>query len=680
MLWKLFKKYRQNKRITSASSRTVDSISLCADNDRKSSKLCSRCAAIDFSALSSNLLREIEVGLLSTWKPRECEVCDFFLRSLGSANVFSKSDQLFDLRNKDYRSSGFDSEYARVCRDLGIVNYSAVLPANNTFFALERHGFPQRYIVGSSLDLGSMINITSSKVDWHLVNKWLRTDTENAHCVVQEASSCSSTGISLSPPPEKSSQLTVIDCQSGELVKIPPGTEYVTLSYVWGSGCAAFESDRAAGTTGSLRTLPLTVEDSLLVCLNLGNRYLWVDRYCISQTDSEERHRLIQKMDEVYASSILTIVACAGQDPRYGLPGVTRPRSGLPGILVKHPLDKASWYLQALPMTKDIRQSVWAKRGWTYQEAVLSQRKLYFTDHQLYFEGFQAVHCEWAVWCPSKAADEVPSIFPQLKHHAPHEEIYLCIANYSGRELSFESDALNAILGIFAVFEQRHQMRHIWGMPYMSVCEGHDTLDNTKKPSMWYSLGFETLYGAIRRKAFPSWSWLGWNEVQSWPSWWLLINDAAYVLNIQPELVSGSIISWSDYENNYSGHARYDSQLSRFIHIQAHMSSIVSFVWRSIELADGTMLYSANPADHLKYLERVKRYPNKFLLIHMPLHYRSPARYRHLLVEDCGDHWERVAMLTAYCGSKEKSKEVNRAHYHDSRQGPFGILRTIRLG
>jgi hypothetical protein len=559
---------------------------------------------------------------------------------------------------------------------LGVVRQAlpeAVSSAKNSFCKIGKTGKVSDADAKNRLFLRSSepMNITTpSEIEWRLVKKWIQTDAVEEKRVVQGKAPPDNTsfypGLSLGK-----SSLLVIDCQSRELVQIPPGTEYVTLSYVWGAGGAVLESDRAAGT--SLTKLPLTVEDSLLVCLKLDYRYLWVDRYCIPQTESTERHRLIQKMDEIYANSALTIVACAGTNPQYGLPGVTRLRRGPPGILVEGP-----WYLQALPMPADIHRSMWASRGWTYQEALLSQRKLYFTDFQLYFEGVQSVQCEWAAWSTNKPTEDVPWILSQADYLRNPDRIYNCINSYSWRHITFESDALNAMLGIFAVFQRRHQVQHIWGMPYMSAHEGFDAGRETRQPSLWSSLSFQGFLRDARRKAYPSWSWLGWYMPTGCGGEWLQ-NAAAFVLNVCPELVSGSVISLSDYENNYDCQTRHDDPLSHFIHVRAYMSTIVGTVGSSVELADGTILpyFDREPAEYCA---------EKFRLIHMPFH--SNHSVAHLLVKDLGEYWERVDLLSTSClkssecekkSEEERAKDCHNCNFYYHRD-PAGTLRTIRLG
>jgi len=124
--------------------------------------------------------------------------------------------------------------------------------------------------------------------------------------------------------------MRVIDCISMEIVPSTIETaEYVTLSYVWG--------DQPSGTSEShtLTSLPKVVDDAILLVRKLGMRYLWVDRYCIPQDDPINKAIQIQNMGKVYGDSALTIIAAAGDDADYGLPGVSStPRISQPLIRI----------------------------------------------------------------------------------------------------------------------------------------------------------------------------------------------------------------------------------------------------------------------------------------------------------------------------------------------------------
>lgn len=69
--------------------------------------------------------------------------------------------------------------------------------------------------------------------------------------------------------------LRVIDCEQRLVVDAPTDCRYITLSYVWGeqSGSEDFVLSRS---------LPPTIEHSILTTLKLGYKYLWIDRYVSS--------------------------------------------------------------------------------------------------------------------------------------------------------------------------------------------------------------------------------------------------------------------------------------------------------------------------------------------------------------------------------------------------------------
>ena len=58
-------------------------------------------------------------------------------------------------------------------------------------------------------------------------------------------------------------------------------------------------------------TLPATTDDAITVTLKLGFNYLWVDHFCIDQTDQAEVKRQIGMVDLIYLNAKLTIVAAA---------------------------------------------------------------------------------------------------------------------------------------------------------------------------------------------------------------------------------------------------------------------------------------------------------------------------------------------------------------------------------
>ncbi|KAM0221261.1 hypothetical protein ACHAQD_005617 [Fusarium lateritium] len=126
---------------------------------------------------------------------------------------------------------------------------------------------------------------------------------------------------------------------------------------------------------------------AITVALELKIAYIWIDRYCVPQQDCPEKLEQIQKMHEIYREADLTIIAAAGHGPDYGLPGISASRVKAPSADVRIGFHRIVSTGKSAQET--IRSKVWASRAWTYQEGLVSGRKLIFTDEQVYLHCMQ---------------------------------------------------------------------------------------------------------------------------------------------------------------------------------------------------------------------------------------------------------------------------------------------------
>lgn len=121
----------------------------------------------------------------------------------------------------------------------------------------------------------------------------------------------------------------LIDTLDGCLVSAPLGVRYVALSYVWGSSSISSSTTKATlssfklhgGLIKNARTLPKVVHQAMKVVCGLGERYLWVDRFCIVQDDPLPKLRQLSLMGDIYAKSYFTLIAAGHKDAVYGLYG-----------------------------------------------------------------------------------------------------------------------------------------------------------------------------------------------------------------------------------------------------------------------------------------------------------------------------------------------------------------------
>ncbi|TGJ78717.1 hypothetical protein E0Z10_g10042 [Xylaria hypoxylon] len=307
----------------------------------------------------------------------------------------------------------------------------------------------------------------------------------------------------------------VIDCKQRTIKSLKDHVPYVALSYVWGNSYVSIEEPTA--TCSLPATIPATIEDAITVTLGLQYEYLWVDKYCIKQHGGNEKAQEIARMDEIYRGAEVVLIDAAGADPTLGLPGVSRPRNTQPHITLK---SRTLTSLLSYPVDV-IHRSEWAKRGWTYQEGALAQRRLFFTDDQVYFEchihGCMETLCQTVIHSAAYGPVSAPSMFVTSSYDNSCASgtmlVKFYLNQYSKRSLRYSSDILNAFRGIFHALGNREvPILHCGGVPILT-----NDLDSQVSISAANWVGF--LRGlcwysprniAIRRPDFPSWSWTGW--------------------------------------------------------------------------------------------------------------------------------------------------------------------------
>ncbi|KAK8062837.1 hypothetical protein PG997_014934 [Apiospora hydei] len=322
--------------------------------------------------------------------------------------------------------------------------------------------------------------------------------------------------------------LQVIDCTTFSIKSGGPGLAYVALSYVWEKSGGACGSIREEGGRKWLpEKLSAVIRDSIEVTKALGYRYLWVDKFCIDQNDPATKHDQIQHMDAIYQNSALTIISAAGIDETHGLPGVS-------GTARRRQLIIRAEGVTVIQALKDPQHSIasshWSTRGWTFQEALLSRRRLVFTDDQMYFE-CNTMNCFESFYMPldilhtknkSKTYEFLRSGMFSRNRKQKFGKIvrgrlslynFFCrylsnVEDYSARRLGYDEDSLNAFRGVLARFsKERHTFGHVWGIAYpdlspRGIC------------CFVYALAWShaaSLERPRRRSMFPSWTWIGWH-------------------------------------------------------------------------------------------------------------------------------------------------------------------------
>ncbi|KAN0108817.1 HET domain containing protein [Hyaloscypha variabilis] len=289
----------------------------------------------------------------------------------------------------------------------------------------------------------------------------------------------------------------VIDLGRRRITQAPLKCRYVALSYVWGQkNFAQLNSKNVAGLEidRSLDDLkvPATIRDAMTFCEKLGERYLWIDSLCIVQ-DTTDKHEHMRSMEAIYRGAVLTLVVAAGSHADHGIPG-----------------------FQSTPsFNASVNSSVWNSRAWTYQERLLSNRIIIFSNDEIYFQ------CKHGNAQGNMYFDPHDQILPraindskvnaddyslQLEERVNFSVYTRIVSEYMSRRLTFPDDIENAFGGIGKIFSIIFGGSDVlYGIPLsaLAIC------------LLWYSEEpLERRKGSnapdSNLSRFPSWSWVGW--------------------------------------------------------------------------------------------------------------------------------------------------------------------------
>jgi hypothetical protein len=212
-------------------------------------------------------------------------------------------------------------------------------------------------------------------------------------------------------------------------------------------------------------------------------------------------------MADIYASAHLTIIAAAGEDAEHGLPGVQTRLDGQ-----SSPVLIGSIQLLRYPdpfRFDKLLEARWSSRAWTFQECYFARRRLFFTNGQVvsYICNSSSKRFWPPGWIPFKESDD-----PRTNDGLSRAKNI--IGAYTGRQLTYESDAVAAIVGALNTIDGG-TIHHIWGLPfrcYSQLKGSEGAVSGVKLPLLW-----QHKQPCVRRAGFPSWSPVAWTGSVQWP-------------------------------------------------------------------------------------------------------------------------------------------------------------------
>ncbi|KAN0092491.1 HET domain containing protein [Hyaloscypha variabilis] len=317
---------------------------------------------------------------------------------------------------------------------------------------------------------------------------------------------------------------------------------YVCLSYVWGKmenilDCRKSRLEplmkEGALDNPDIFNPPLTVRSTMEFVKSMGERYLWVDRYCIVQDDHDYKEAQLKRMCQIYASARYTIIAADGT----AADGLTSWDSETDRSRQHNNL----WYsnethsiLAGVGLEENpFENGTWDSRGWTFQEKLFSLKTIIFNNGMVFWrcheqfwqqDFLHSSNTHWRVFQPL-----VPPPWPSL--------IYLgCLAlKFAKRELTFPSDCIAAFSGILIYLEPHFPGGFLFGMP-----------------ELWFDIALlwepgdrflEDRFQQDEIACIPSWSWARWKGNINFHAWEMATQYVVVDENMCPKLFDGPIFS-----------------------------------------------------------------------------------------------------------------------------------------
>ncbi|KAI0888690.1 HET-domain-containing protein [Annulohypoxylon maeteangense] len=283
---------------------------------------------------------------------------------------------------------------------------------------------------------------------------------------------------------------------------------YVALSYCWGQG-VRHATELNDGNLGSL--LEFIDETKLtaahLECISIardfGIRYVWIDSLCIIQGNEADWNYESKKMAIVYGNATLTVIAARSADSRQGFLA-NKQHSAAPPVALPFGTKDASGkdmgniylHIPRKPTTGPLH-----RRGWCFQEAVLSRRKLIFENAEIRFSCQRTEHWESGKTIESQKLRK--QLFQGFRLTNPHisstidekererlrsEMLYIwykmLLWDFTPRLLTNPSDIFAAISGIAQLAEMSIRSRYLAGIWEVDMVRG--LLWHT-----WFSFGMK---------------------------------------------------------------------------------------------------------------------------------------------------------------------------------------------
>ncbi len=292
--------------------------------------------------------------------------------------------------------------------------------------------------------------------------------------------------------------------------------KYVCLSYCWGPGPQPIQLTRSnlAELTEkiTLTLLPTSIQDAILTVRRLGMRYLWVDALCIIQDSSEDKVKEIERMDQIYSNSTLTIAAASASSCSMGFLNKREPLwSDADAAPIELPFLCPDWLVGNISLVRygvPARREPLHRRSWPFQEYILSRRVLMYESEQMLWicqqDSSTGIGATYKNGGPAHDSSVTELKYMRMFLDRPQtispgfarRNLWIdLVTQYSAKEQTVPDDKIHALRGIASRYQWHMKDQYIAGLWRSWLIPG----------LMWK----RSQEIRIRRKRqYPSWSWL----------------------------------------------------------------------------------------------------------------------------------------------------------------------------
>jgi hypothetical protein len=354
---------------------------------------------------------------------------------------------------------------------------------------------------------------TSSPETLSTVQKWIKQCDQEHDCMQNRSTRL----------PRRLLDIQANNIKLIESSSIATEVRYVCLSHRWGSSPQQMLCTTRSNFSSFKHHIPWidltrTFQDAVSFTRKLGLAYLWIDSLCIIQNEPDKRdwHEQSGDMANIYRNAYVTLAASASDGPNGGCytseNGASVHRVGDPVAVVKYADGMESELFARRKFDHKSIQFPLLKRGWVYQERMLSARMLHFVGEEVVWECGRLLECECGA-DDYETGFERGNVFDQddessnvgpTSRHPPHLRPWVkVVSDYTALSLSNVSDKLPALSGIAQVFAARLQDEYAAGLWRKTLVPG----------LLWYYRTQSSISTTdpLEWRA-PSWSWASANE------------------------------------------------------------------------------------------------------------------------------------------------------------------------